>query len=149
MKLRLLRTKPCSFRVSVRNHSATPFFVQVCCLHCWRATATWQVSNGNYGEQRNASEGKFSFWKKNLDQRCAIRGPRAESGKSFCGPRKCPDFKRGIANLSWVASELSVPHSLTHAAVEQSGHVHLARQCCVVAQPWFRQLVYKEDWPAS
>ena len=40
----------------------------------------------------------------------------------FCGPRKDPDlkqalrFSKDIANLPWVASELSNPRSLTHAA---------------------------------
>jgi len=42
----------------------------------------------------------------------------------FCGPRKGPDFKKqalglsnSIANRLWVASGLSNPQSLTHAAM--------------------------------
>jgi len=43
--------------------------------------------------------------------------------QKFCYPRKGPDFKqalqflKGIANLPWLASDLSNPQSLTHAAV--------------------------------
>jgi len=51
------------------------------------------------------------------------RVPKVVRELKFRGPRKSPDFKasitvlEGIANLLWVANELSNPQSLTHAAV--------------------------------
>jgi len=50
-------------------------------------------------------------------------------------------FLKSIANLLWVASEFSNPQSLTHAAVDQSGYVHLAQQCCMVAYLCYKQLI--------
>jgi len=40
-----------------------------------------------------------------------------------------------------VASELSNPQSLTHAAVDQCGYAHLPRQCRMVAHLCIRVLV--------
>jgi len=52
------------------------------------------------------------------------RGSKVAWELKFCGPRKGLEilkqalrFWKGIANLSWVASELSYPQSLTHAAL--------------------------------